>query len=364
MCISDILEHLSALVACDTQNPPRHITGDSRIMRYCRDALGSAFDVEILDHGEGHVSFFASRGNPGVLFNVHLDTVPCGPGWDSDPLKLEVTGDRVVGRGACDIKGAAACLLAIASSTPDNMAILFTSDEEGAEGRCVRAFCETGEAERFSQVIVAEPTACEAILGHRGFLSVRGRFLGIPGHSSEARAFKDNAIHQAARWAAAALDLAAARNPSESISGSCFNVGTIEGGTANNVIAGEALVRWSARLMPGESNREFLEEIKGCAPLEGEVEWTTEHEGEPLPAIGQGDTEARDFAHRHKLPVAANVDFWTEASIFSEFGLPALVLGPGRISEAHIANEWVALAQLEQACQSYARVIANDRTSQ
>ena len=360
MGISDILEHLSALVGCDTQNPPRDIRGDSPVMDYCSQALGSDFEVEITDHGSGHVSFYAHRGRPQTLFNVHLDTVPLGPGWDSDPLELEVTDDRAVGRGACDIKGAAACLLAIASTRPQNLALLFTTDEEGAEGKCVRAFCESGAIKSYRQVIVAEPTACEAVLGHRGFLSVESLFHGSPGHSSEARALYENAIHQMTRWAASALDLAERQQPSMEQAGTCLNLGFTWGGTANNVIAGESLVRWSARLLPGSSNLQFLEEIKACAPGSARVDWQIVHDGKPLPAGGQNDTDAVKFAERLKLARGKDVDFWTEASIFSQFGCPAMVLGPGQIAQAHIANEWVTLAQLEQACELYGRIISND----
>ena len=358
---SAILRHLAALVACDTQNPPRHITGDSPIMGYCRDAVGSGFEVEVHDHGDGHVSFYAVRGRPHVLFNVHLDTVPCGTGWTGDPLNLEVHDGRATGRGACDIKGAAACLLALAESRPDAMALLFTTDEEGAQGVCVEEFCELGWAGQYSQVVVAEPTNCEAILGHRGFMSVAGRFEGVPGHSSEVRALRDNAIHHAALWAQAALELAAGRNESSLHSATCFNIGRIEGGTANNVIAGEAIVRWSARLRPGSSNQDFLEEIKACSPAGIAVDWEADHDGEPLPASGQNDRQARAFAIASGVGIAEDVDFWTEASIFSKYGIPALVLGPGHIAQAHIKDEWVELAQLAQACEFYGRIISNDR---
>ena len=86
------------------------------------------------DHGDGHVSWYAVRGNPKVLFNVHLDTVPVGDGWNSDPHKLQVANGRAIGRGSCDIKGAAAALLALAQQGVENLALLFTSDEEGAGG--------------------------------------------------------------------------------------------------------------------------------------------------------------------------------------------------------------------------------------
>ena len=171
-----MLEHLSALVACDTQNPPRRIDGDSDIFRYCSDAVGAGFDVRVWDHGDGHVSWYAVRGRPDVLFNVHLDTVPVGEGWTCNPHQLRVADGKAYGRGACDIKGAAAVLLLLAQQGAQDLALLFTSDEEGAGGCCVSNFVAAGEAAAYRQIIVAEPTSCRAVLGHRGFLAVKTWF--------------------------------------------------------------------------------------------------------------------------------------------------------------------------------------------
>ncbi len=360
MSLRRILEHLQVLVACDTQNPPRLIDGDSAIFQYCEKALGHGFRTRTWDHGDGHVSWYAVRGNPKVLFNVHLDTVPVGDGWNSDPHKLEVANGRACGRGSCDIKGAAAALLALAQQGVENMALLFTSDEEGGGGCCVNRFLEESETHIFDQVIVAEPTSCEAVLGHRGFLSVKTRFHGVPGHSSEARALQDNANHQMVLWAARALQVAREKIHSEFDPGACMNIGIIAGGSKSNVIAGSAFVHWSARLRPGESNEEFLHEIKACAPAEASVDWEVPFAGEPLPAAGQDDGASHAFCAKDGLEPGQAVDFWTEASLFSAAGLPALVLGPGDISQAHVANEWVSTAQLEQAFRLYGQVVKND----
>ncbi len=355
-----ILEHLEALVACDTQNPPRRIDGDSAIFQYCEKTLGKGFRTRTWDHGDGHVSWYAVRGNPKVLFNVHLDTVPVGEGWNSDPHQLQVANGRACGRGSCDIKGAAAALLTVAQRGGENLALLFTSDEEGGGGCCVNKFLEESDVPIFDQVIVTEPTACKAVLGHRGFLSVKTRFHGVPGHSSEARALRDNANHQMALWAAGALQVAREKKHSELDPGTCMNIGIIDGGTKSNVIAGSAVVHWSARLKPGESNEEFLREIQACAPAESSVDWAVPFAGEPLPATGQDDGASRAFCTKGGLKVGPAVDFWTEASLFSAAGLSALVLGPGDIAQAHVANEWVAISQLEKAYRLYAQVVKND----
>jgi len=355
-----ILGHLERLVACDTQNPPRRIDGDAAIFAHCARSVGPGFDLRTWDHGDGHVSWFAVRGAPRVLFNVHLDTVPDGDGWSADPHRLRVADGRAYGRGACDIKGAAAILLALAGQGARNLALLFTSDEEGAGGCCVERFISAGHAEPFRQVIVAEPTGGRAVLGHRGFLSVKAWFRGEPGHSSAARALADNANHAMARWAAGALEVAERRRSGPDDPGSCLNIGLVDGGTKSNVIAGEAFVHWSARLRPGESNDAFLAEIRACAADPGRVRWEVPFKGEPLPAAGHDDRAAAGFCDRAGLPVADPVDFWTEASLFSAAGLPAIVLGPGDIAQAHAVDEWVALAQLDAVRDLYAEVIRSD----
>jgi acetylornithine deacetylase len=360
MNLPALLGHLEALVAFDTQNPPRLIDAESPIFRYCSDQAGPRFEVRTWDHGDGHVSWFAKCGNPKVLFNVHLDTVPAGDGWSGDPLEFKVRDGRAYGRGACDIKGAAAALLTLARQGAENLAILFTSDEEGGGGCCVANFLNSGEARYFEQVIVAEPTSCKAVLGHRGFLSVKTRFHGIPGHSSEARALHENANHQMAHWAAGALQVAGDRKDSDADPGSCMNIGVVDGGSKSNVIAGDAFVHWSARLRPGESNDEFLREIQACAPPGSMVDWEVPFRGEPLPAGSKDDSAARQFCMSHGLPTGEPVDFWTEASLFSAAGLPVLVMGPGDIAQAHVTDEWVGLEQLESACDLYSRVVNRD----
>ena len=110
--LPDVLRHLENLVAFDTRNPPRLI-GTGGIFDYLRAQL-PGFRCEVVDHGDGAVSLLAVRGNPRRVFNVHLDTVPSSEAWSADPHVLRVTHDRAIGLGACDIKGAAAALVAAA----------------------------------------------------------------------------------------------------------------------------------------------------------------------------------------------------------------------------------------------------------
>ena len=338
-------------MACDSQNPPRQISEQSELIAYPKQVLAEAgFEVSVTDFGEGHVNLLAIRGEPTTLFNCHLDTVPIGEHWTHPPLALTRLDDKVVGRGVCDIKGAAATLLAVAQACSADLAILLTTDEEGAGSCCVNRFLDGNERD-FEQVVVCEPTLNQAITAHRGFLSVKGLIRGVPGHSSEPRALDDNANHRLSQWLSAAVTytqaLADAGHPT------CFNMGLISGGTKSNVIAGEARCHYSARLGPGESNDALFETLSQLAGAPEWAEWTVPFSGSPLPAAGQSETEARDFCERLGLAVGEPVGFWTEAALFSERGLPAIVFGPGDIAQAHTADEWVSTQELERAFGAY-----------
>ena len=113
---------------------------------------------------------------------MHLDTVPDSPHWSASPFELRVGDDRATGLGACDIKGAAAAMLAVAQAGEGDCAFLFSTDEEANDARCVPAFVK--QPHDYEAVIVAEPTRGEAVLAHRGINSVRMRFAGRAGHAS------------------------------------------------------------------------------------------------------------------------------------------------------------------------------------
>ena len=356
MNLAGVLKKLESLVAFDTQNPPRSLDSGDPMFGWIRDVLSQDFEIELTDHGLGRVSMLAVRGQPSLLFNVHLDTVPVIEGSRFPALEMTVEDGRVYGRGCCDIKGAAACLLEIAGATDDPMALLFTTDEEGASGVCVAEFVRSKQFKAFKQVVVAEPTDCLAILSHRGYLSVKGEFSGISGHSSETRALKDNALHKLSVWVAAAVT--EARQMDSEGRRPCFNVGEIHGGIKSNVIADKANLHWSARLSPGDSNEDFLASMTGL-DSSGSAQWKVPFSGPPMPTGDMDASEARAFVEKHDIESGPVVNFWTEASLFAQAGTPAIVLGPGNIAQAHVLDEWVSLEQLELALKIYTKLVVS-----
>ncbi|HET6491641.1 MAG TPA: acetylornithine deacetylase [Burkholderiales bacterium] len=337
------LEHLRALVSFDTCNPPRAI-GTDGIFEYLRAHL-PGFDLTLTDHGAGAVSLLATRGTPRLLFNVHLDTVPTAGGWSANPLELRIATDRATGLGACDIKGAAAALLAAAEGASGSAAFLFSTDEEAGDARCIANFLNA--AQPFEAVLVAEPTGGQAVLAHRGYSSVRVGFAGRAGHASEGSALGASAVHKAALWSAKALEYVAshAGHCCGNLSGLRFNIGRIEGGIKPNVIAPTAELQFSLRPLPFMNPDELLETLRHFAdPAPSAFEET--FRGAPLPATVALHDAARVLAESLSLSIGAAVDFWSEAALFSTAGYPAIVYGPGNIAQAHNADEWVALDQL------------------
>jgi acetylornithine deacetylase len=358
-----VLRHLEALVSFDTRNPPRRI-GTGGIFDYIRAQLPD-FRIDVIDHGEGAVSLFAVRGTPRRVFNVHLDTVPSSEAWSADPHALRVTDDRAIGLGACDIKGAAAGLIAAANATQGDAALLFSSDEEANDPRCVAAFLGSGHG--FAEAIIAEPTRCEAVLAHRGISSVSLKFKGEAGHASGANAMTANALHQAMRWGGNALDLVEGEAQSRfgGLSGLRFNIGKVEGGIKANMIAPSAEVRFGFRPLPSHDLDVLHARFQGCATPAALAHYEETFRGPSLPAGDIASAEerrlaARDLADAMHLPIGNAVDFWTEASLFSQAGLTALVYGPGDIAQAHSADEWVALDQLQRYAASITRLLQNN----
>lgn len=355
-----VLNHLDALVGYDTRNPPRAIGTDGIFDYLCEQLPG--FRIELTDHGAGAVSLLAVRGETTRLFNVHMDTVPSSPEWTADPLRLRVGNDRATGLGACDIKGAAACLLAAAEVTPGPAAFLFTSDEEANDARCVPAFLKRDHG--FTEAIVAEPTNAEAVLAHRGIASVRMAFKGQAGHASAANAMELSAVHQAMRWGTRALDHVASLSHVRfgGLTGLRFNIGRIEGGIKGNVIAPAAELRFGFRPLPSQEVSELHALFRSFAASEALAAYEETFQGPSLPSGSVATAEdrrlqARDLADALDLPIGNAVDFWTEASLFSAAGMTALVYGPGDIAQAHSADEWVSLEQLSTVAAAYSRII-------
>jgi acetylornithine deacetylase len=182
-------------------------------------------------------------------------------------------------------------------------------------------------------------------------------------------ALSESALHQAMRWGARALDFVAGQSHQRfgGLTGLRFNIGRVEGGIKANVIAPTAEVRFGFRPLPSMDTDALLQTLRTCADP-APADFVETFRGLPLPSGGIAEAEAkrlaaRDFADGLGLAIGNAVDFWTEAALFSAAGYTTFVYGPGDIQQAHSADEFVELSQLQKITESYIGIIARGHRS-
>lgn len=357
--LDNILSGLEKLVAFDTRNG----TGDElACVEYLRGALAAFKPDEIIvdtvgrTRGKSDSGYVMARwGNPKTLLNVHIDTVPSGEGWISDPLKLRRENGRVIGLGTSDIKGAAACILAaMETNPPKDVAILFSGDEEhGSE--VMPAVIKRGHYGGAKSAIVCEPTCCEVGRQHRGMLAMNALFTGRGGHSSLSDV-TERPLLQAARLAAAWGDYGDVHREfgNAPYKGLCLNIGDIENDGSYNVIPTRSKLWASMRPPPGDNvaqrREDMLRIVKDVTP---EAVMDTIVAFEPFQS-----QDPLAFKPVFRDTPIVDLPYWTEAAMLSEAGLNVVVYGPGDVEQAHKPNEYVSEADLMTAANAYGRALS------
>jgi acetylornithine deacetylase len=296
-------------------------------------------------------------GQPKFLLNVHIDTVPSGKGWSDDPLSLRKKGDRLIGLGSSDIKGAAACILAaLETAPPKDTAVLFSGDEEhGSE--VMPAVISNGHTGGALRAIVCEPTGCRVGRQHRGMLAFETCFEGPGGHSSLAD-ITDAPLLAAARLAAAVGDYGDRHRDfgQAPYKGLATNIGEIVSDGAYNVIPTHTELRFSLRPPPGDDVMARKADIEAIARgLSPDMDLNT--------IVAFSSFQSQDIGAF--TPIFGNFEpldlpYWTEAAMLSEAGLNAVVYGPGDVDQAHKPNEYVTTGQMEAAQAAYARALSGE----
>ncbi|NDC62620.1 MAG: M20 family peptidase [Planctomycetia bacterium] len=325
---------------------------------------------------------------PTLLWDAHQDTVPAD-GMTIEPFVPAVRDGRMHGRGACDVKGGMAAMLTamdrlLASGGPRWTTVVFVAtvnEEFGFSGAraLARLWAAPAPASasdaparelvagRPAAAIVAEPTELDIVTTHKGAVRWRARLHGRSCHS----AFPEqgaNAIYPAGRAVLAIESLAAellGRAAGHPCGPPTLNVGTIHGGSGVNLVPELVVLEIERRLLPGESPRHARDEvIARIAAATGDAR--VEHDDPFLESPGLPD-EAADIADRlaevaHRRGAGARriaARYGTNASVLSAAGVPSVVFGPGSIAQAHTADEWIDLAQVDAAADIFAGLVAS-----
>jgi acetylornithine deacetylase len=324
-----------------------------------------------------------SAKNGGIVLSGHSDTVPVdGQDWSSDPFRAHYADERIHGRGTADMKGFLAIALAWAPrflaaqrSLPIHLSL--TYDEEttflGVRG-LVADLADRGI--RPAGCIIGEPTDMRAIVAHKGKRDHRCRVHGRESHSSLTPKGV-NSIEFAARLIAfvrATADRLARDEPRDlrfEVPYSTLQTGVVSGGIAVNVVPRDCEFAFEMRNIPATSQDDLTREITAHAErvLVPEMRQVAEEAGidfersMDVPAFGIAPDDplvvwAQELARTSHLGTGA-VGFGTEASIFSQAGIPTVVLGPGSIEQAHKPDEFITLDQVAACEQFFERLVGS-----
>ncbi|MEE8515363.1 MAG: acetylornithine deacetylase [Alphaproteobacteria bacterium] len=373
------LELLRRLVGFDTVSHKSNLELIDFVRGYLFD-LGVDSTL-IHDDGGAKANLYATLGandRPGLLLAGHTDVVPVDDqDWSSDPFTLTERDDKLFGRGACDMKGFIAAALALAPEFVERsegppVHFAFTFDEE------VGCFGAQSLVEHFAHLpvrpkacVVGEPTSMRVINGHKGKVSYRCEVLGLEGHS----AYTDKAVNavEAAAELVARLRAMARRLKSDGPFDTSFDppyttvhTGTIEGGTALNIVPRSCAFDFEIRTLPGQDPEHLIKELKEFAeqtlapemhavsPATG-FSWVKSSAIPALAPIADCDIADRAMALTGDN-APGHISFATEAGLYQEAAIPTIVCGPGDIKDAHRPDEFVTRDQIT-ACEDFLRAI-------
>jgi acetylornithine deacetylase len=320
------------------------------------------------------------RVDGGIVLSGHTDVVPVeGQPWSSPPFALREASGRLYGRGACDMKGFDACVLAMAPAFRDArlkrpVHIVMSYDEETTCLGSRDVIAAFGRDEpRPAVAIVGEPTMMAVADAHKSIATFRTLVAGLEAHSA-LPALGANAVAAAAdvvseigrlarEYEAGPLD------PRFTPPYSTLHVGMIHGGTARNILARECVFHWEFRGLPGVATASAAAKVQAFVDdvatprltryVSGPAIATT-LEADVPPLAAEPDSAAEALALRlTRSNRTVAVSFATEAGHFQAAGLSTIVCGPGSIDQAHKPDEFVDEAQLA-ACLEFLERLAED----
>lgn len=373
------LDWLTRLIGFDTVSRHSNLALIEDVHAYC-EQLGLAVDLTF-NEAKNKANLFvtvtagknADQVNHGLVLSGHTDVVPIdGQDWTSEPFTATIRGDKLYGRGACDMKGFIACALTLLPQAvqlsnsgklrrPLHLALSF-DEEVGCLGAPLILADLKARGITPDYCIVGEPTNMAMVVAHKGIAVYRCRVHGKSAHSSLTMQGV-NAISYASRLIGYVDTLA------EEISGrddndalfdvpySTLSVGTIRGGTATNIVPNLCEFTFDYRNLPHMTQDDILVPIQAkVAELSAQMQARAPETGiellqeESVPAMTDNDSAELQALiaaltgddERHKVAYA------TEGGQFTNAGIPTIICGPGSIEQAHKADEYVALSEIER----------------
>lgn len=316
---------------------------------------------------------------PAVVFLGHSDVVPAGEGWTADPFEPRLEEGAIIGRGATDMKGGIAAVIAacsaLARERPDlRLELLCTVDEED-RSQGVQLSLELDPPREYLACIVAEPTDLDIVIGCRGASNLIIEATGASAHAGRpsdgvSAIYAASQVVETVRGLHTAAQLGA-RDPL--LGGPTWNVGTIEGGTGTSMVPRACTITIDRRTMPGENPHEILDAL--LSDVRASLKHAAFDGHERVELAGTVDMVMPGFRTDPESPlvhaatralaavdVEPRVTGWTAACeggyMAAHHGCPTIILGPGDINtQAHQPDERVDIVDLVAAARAYARIV-------
>ena len=373
-----VLATLQDLVAIDSVNPalPGGAQGETGMVAYLSDfftALDIPFELcEVLPGRHNIIATFKGEDpDRALLFECHMDTASAEV-MTIPPFEPQIKDGLLYGRGSCDTKaGGAAMIHAIkrlkeADITPPRTILYAGTIDEEAFFAGTNHLAEHVAVEA---AVIAEPTDLEVVRAHKGAVRFYLQVNGKAAHSAKPH-LGINAIEKMAKLIGRCAEEIAPQYAELSyplLGHPTYNVGTIAGGAQVNFVPDECKIAVDCRLIPGQTPEGVLEEFKAVVAkakaTDDALDAVVEDPFFVCAALGTdedaGIVQSAVAACREVTgdAVIAGVPYATDGSPFSAKGVPAIVLGPGSIDQAHGAVEWVNCQQVVQAAEIYQRIM-------
>jgi acetylornithine deacetylase len=314
----------------------------------------------------------------GIILSGHTDVVPVdGQAWETNPFEAVQIEDKIMGRGTSDMKGFIAVVLALLPefqklSRREPIHFAFSYDEEvGCLGAplLIADFQEIGI--KPSACIVGEPTEMRPVVAHKGIQSFRCRIRGRAAHSSLTPQ-GCNAIEYAAKFINYLRDFAdeLRQGPVDAhfdVPFTSISTNMIHGGIANNIIPAECEFSFEFRHLPQVEPRHIINKITTYAEQELLPQMQREHavtqiDIDAMGAVPSFESSPEAVIYKLARDITKETDirkvaYATEAGLFQQVNIPTIICGPGSIEQAHRANEFVSLEQLEKCAVFLKRLV-------
>ena len=320
------------------------------------------------------ITYEVSKTAPWIIFESHADTVSVD-GMTVNPFHGLIKEGRIYGRGTCDTKGSGAGMLWALkdylqlTSRPNNIAVLFVTDEEVAKtGATAFVQHQLGHLGwKPTGIIVGEPTLCQPVVAHNGVIRWKINTQGVAAHSS------NPSNGQSAISAMAKLILEFEKEYCSKISlthpltgQAACSVNTISGGTSVNIIPDFCEIEIDRRTLPGENSEQVQREMKAALDsIASEDPRILIGTSTPFVDYQLDPALNREFSLQITEILIGmgfsgeqfGAGYGTDASTYSMAGIPAVVIGPGSINQAHTKDEWLDIAELDKSVSIYKQIM-------